>query len=277
MKRARRRRAVTTRLEGSDLSSERGVRRPCFCCALPRETSADGAVSARVLCGGREWRSKRRVVALWRLRRQNAGDYCPKSAALGPVLILANPGSIDQERSGRSSVSGLASPAILAGAATAQRGDASRRETPAPASLASEARAGNPGTSDADALALRDRMSRPDPRVAPHPRRRAATRGGHEGRRLAPLGGWPDVLFAALAQAATMSGFGAVVAALAIAAERVTGSGALGTFALALEFFARASRRSPRRAAAGAGAERCCFSAQRAASSGPFSSRSICF
>ena len=111
-------------------------------------------------------------------------------------------------------------------------------ETPAPASLASEARAGNPGTSDADALALRDRHVAPlDPRVAPHPRRRAATCvGATRGDGLAPLGGWPDVLFAALAQAATMSGFGVVVAALAIAAERVTGSGALGTFALALEF-----------------------------------------
>ena len=88
-------------------------------------------------------------------------------------------------------------------------------------------------------------MSPLDPRVAPHPRRRAATCvGATRGDGLAPLGGWPDVLFAALAQAATMSGFGVVVAALAIAAERVTGSGALGTFALALEFFARASRRS---------------------------------
>lgn len=53
------------------------------------------------------------------------------------------------------------------------------------------------------------------------------------------------MLFAALAQAATMSGFGVVVAALAIAAERVTGSGALGTFALALEFFARACAAVP--------------------------------
>ena len=42
-----------------------------------------------------------------------------------------------------------------------------------------------------------------------------------------------------------MSGFGVVVAALAIAAERVTGSGALGTFALALEFFARACAAVP--------------------------------
>ena len=120
-------------------------------------------------------------------------------------------------------------------------------ETPAPASLASEARAGNPVTSDADALALRDRHVAPlDPRVAPHPRRRAATCvGATRGDGLAPLGGWPDVLFAALAQAATMSGFGVVVAALAIAAERVTGSGALGTFALALEFFARACAAVP--------------------------------
>ena len=120
-------------------------------------------------------------------------------------------------------------------------------ETPAPVSLASEARAGNPGTSDADALALRDRHVAPlDPRVAPHPRRRAATCvGATRGDGLPPLGGWPDVLFAALAQAAAMSGFGVVVAALAIAAERVTGSGALGTFALALEFFARACAAVP--------------------------------
>ena len=108
-------------------------------------------------------------------------------------------------------------------------------ETPAPVSLASEARAGNPGTSDADALALRDR------RVAPLETCVGATRGDG----LGPLGGWPDVLFAALAQAAAMSGFGVVVAALAIAAERVTGSGALGTFALALEFFARACAAVP--------------------------------
>jgi len=53
------------------------------------------------------------------------------------------------------------------------------------------------------------------------------------------------VLFAALAQAAAMSGFGVVVAALAIAAERVTGSKALGTFALALEFAARACAAVP--------------------------------
>ena len=42
-----------------------------------------------------------------------------------------------------------------------------------------------------------------------------------------------------------MSGFGVVVAALAIAAERVTGSKALGTFALALEFAARACAAVP--------------------------------
>jgi MFS family permease len=53
------------------------------------------------------------------------------------------------------------------------------------------------------------------------------------------------VFFAALAQAAAMSGFGVVVAALAIAAERVTGSKALGTFALALEFAARACAAVP--------------------------------
>ena len=53
------------------------------------------------------------------------------------------------------------------------------------------------------------------------------------------------MLFAALAQAAAMSGFGVVVAALAIAAERVTGSKALGTFALALEFAARACAAVP--------------------------------
>ena len=69
--------------------------------------------------------------------------------------------------------------------------------------------------------------------------------GATRGDGLPPLGGWPDVLFAALAQAAAMSGFGVVVAALAIAAERVTGSGALGTFALALEFFARACAAVP--------------------------------
>ena len=101
-------------------------------------------------------------------------------------------------------------------------------------SLASEARAGNPGTSDADALALRDRHGRA-----------ATCVGATRGDGLPPLGGWPDVLFAALAQAAAMSGFGVVVAALAIAAERVTGSGALGTFALALEFFARACAAVP--------------------------------
>ena len=114
-------------------------------------------------------------------------------------------------------------------------------ETPAPVSLASEARAGNPGTSDADALALRDRHVAPlDPPVAA-----ATCVGATRGDGLPPLGGWPDVLFAALAQAAAMSGFGVVVAALAIAAERVTGSGALGTFALALEFFARACAAVP--------------------------------
>ena len=108
-------------------------------------------------------------------------------------------------------------------------------------SLASEARAGNPGTSDADALALRDRHVAPlDPPVAA-----ATCVGATRGDGLPPLGGWPDVLFAALAQAAAMSGFGVVVAALAIAAERVTGSGALGTFALALEFFARACAAVP--------------------------------
>ena len=53
------------------------------------------------------------------------------------------------------------------------------------------------------------------------------------------------MFFAALAQAAAMSGFGVVVAALAIAAERVTGSKALGTFALALEFAARACAAVP--------------------------------
>ena len=114
-------------------------------------------------------------------------------------------------------------------------------ETPAPVSLASEARAGNPGTSDADALALRDRHVAPlDPPVAA-----ATCVGATRGDGLPPLGGWPDVFFAALAQAAAMSGFGVVVAALAIAAERVTGSGALGTFALALEFFARACAAVP--------------------------------
>ena len=123
-------------------------------------------------------------------------------------------------------------------------------ETPAPVSLASEAREGNPGTSDADALALRDRHVAPlDPPVAA-----ATCVGATRGDGLPPLGGWPDVLFAALAQAAAMSGFGVVVAALAIAAERVTGSGALGTFALALEFFARACAAVPAaRAAARSG------------------------
>ena len=123
-------------------------------------------------------------------------------------------------------------------------------ETPAAVSLASDARARDPGTSDADAFALRhDRDPRESPlgtRVAPPPRWRVATCFGATGAGgLGPLGGWPDVLFAALAQGAAMSGFGVVVAALAIAAERVTGSEALGTFALALEFAARACAAVP--------------------------------
>ena len=123
-------------------------------------------------------------------------------------------------------------------------------ETPASASPASEARAGDPGPSDGDALALRhdrDRhVAQLRSRAPPSPRSLAATCfGATEGAGLGPLGGWPDVLFAALAQAAAMSGFGVVVAALAIAAERVTGSKALGTFALALEFAARACAAVP--------------------------------
>ena len=46
--------------------------------------------------------------------------------------------------------------------------------------------------------------------------------------------------FASLGQAAAASGFGIVVASLAVATERRTGSEAVGTLALAVEMFARA-------------------------------------
>ncbi|ACO63886.1 major facilitator superfamily [Micromonas commoda] len=52
--------------------------------------------------------------------------------------------------------------------------------------------------------------------------------------------GWADVAFASLGQAAAASGFGIVVASLAVATERRTGSEAVGTLALAVEMFARA-------------------------------------
>lgn len=55
-----------------------------------------------------------------------------------------------------------------------------------------------------------------------------------------PYHGWLDVLLASLGQAAAMSGFGVVVATLAIATSSVTGNKAVGTFSLTLEFLSRA-------------------------------------
>ena len=53
------------------------------------------------------------------------------------------------------------------------------------------------------------------------------------------FGGWVDVAFASLGQAASASGFGIVVASLAVATEANTGSKTLGTLSLAFEFLAR--------------------------------------
>ena len=67
-----------------------------------------------------------------------------------------------------------------------------------------------------------------------------------------PSDGWSDVAFASLGQAAAASGFGIVVASLAVATERRTGSAVVGTVALAVEMWSRAAVSLPAAARANA-------------------------
>lgn len=67
-----------------------------------------------------------------------------------------------------------------------------------------------------------------------------------------PSDGWADVAFASLGQAAAASGFGIVVASLAVATERRTGSAVVGTVALAVEMWSRAAVSLPAAARANA-------------------------
>lgn len=108
----------------------------------------------------------------------------------------------------------------------------------------------NGGWSGSARVQLADVSRPPSPRApAPHPSRDASSKsddgGDDETTTSRGVGagwgdGWADVAFASLGQAAAASGFGIVVASLAVATERRTGSEAVGTLALAVEMFARA-------------------------------------
>lgn len=108
----------------------------------------------------------------------------------------------------------------------------------------------NGGWSGSARVQLADVSRPPSPRApAPHPSRGASSKSDDGGddetttSRGSGAGwgdGWADVAFASLGQAAAASGFGIVVASLAVATERRTGSEAVGTLALAVEMFARA-------------------------------------